>query len=250
MSEDSRDKTVLVVEDDAATRNALTFFLEGEGYTVCGVENGQEALDHLRRNALPNVVLLDLTMPVMGGCEFLRLQKQDPALASIPVIVLSADGEVAGMPELFGDVGCVQKPVDADLLLAAIRRFTAFPKPRVLVVEDERAVLQMLDVALRHYGFRVTLAASGEEAVELYRQNHGKIDVVLLDVQMPGMDGPATLAALQKINAGVRCCFMSGHTGRYSEKELLSMGAAHVLPKPFVSLSLLTRLLWDVVCPR
>src|SRR5581483_9411212 len=136
----------------------------------------------------------------------------------IPVIVLSADGEVAGMPELFGDVGCVQKPVDADLLLAAIRRFTAFPKPRVLVVEDERAVLQMLDVALRHYGFRVTLAASGEEAVELYRQNHGKIDVVLLDVQMPGMDGPATLAALQKINAGVRCCFMSGHTGRYSEK--------------------------------
>jgi hypothetical protein len=57
-------------------------------------------------------------------------------------------------------------------------------------------------------------------------------------------------AAVQTINPEVQCCFMSGHTGKYSGEELLDMGAAHVLPKPFVSLSLLIRMLWDMVDAR
>ena len=107
----------------------------------------------------------------------------------------------------------------------------------------------MLDSTLRHYGFVVWLATSGREAVELYREHHRSIALVLLDVQMPGMDGPATLAAIQAINPEVQCCFMSGHTGKYSAAELLNMGAAHVVPKPFVSLSLLARLLGDMADP-
>lgn len=63
---------------------------------------------------------------------------------------------------------------------------------------------------------------------------------------MPGLDGPATLAALKAINPCLRCCFMSGGTGRYAPEDLLLLGAAHVIMKPFVSLSLLCRLLWDV----
>jgi CheY-like chemotaxis protein len=108
----------------------------------------------------------------------------------------------------------------------------------------------MLDLALMHYGFCVKLAASGAEAVELYREHHQSIAVVLLDVQLSGMDGPATLAAIQTINPAVQCCFMSGHTGKYSAMDLLAMGAAHVLPKPFVSLSLLSRLLGEMAGAR
>jgi len=70
---------------------------------------------------------------------------------------------------------------------------------------------------------------------------------VLLDVQMPDLDGPDTLAALQKINPGVRFCFISGNTGKYHTEQLWAMGAAHVLQKPFASLSLLARLLWRLV---
>jgi len=56
---------------------------------------------------------------------------------------------------------------------------------------------------------------------------------VLLDVRMPEMDGPQTLAALRSINPEVRCCFMSGHTGDYSAEQLLELGASHVFQKPF-----------------
>jgi DNA-binding response OmpR family regulator len=105
----------------------------------------------------------------------------------------------------------------------------------------------MLDLALQSYGFVVRLATTGRDAVELYRENHHSIAMVLLDVQMSGLDGPGTLAAIQTINPTVQCCFMSGHTGKYSTKELLDMGAAHVVSKPFVSLSLFARLLWGMV---
>lgn len=119
-------------------------------------------------------------------------------------------------------------------------------KSEILVVEDEDAIRRMLAVALEHYGFTVRLAGSGPEAVKLYQQHQSNIAVVLLDVQMDGMDGPGTLAALQKINPAIRCCFMSGHTGKYTSGQLREMGAVHVLPKPFRSLDELARTLRDV----
>jgi CheY-like chemotaxis protein len=103
----------------------------------------------------------------------------------------------------------------------------------VLVADDEPAVLRLLDVALRQHGFAVRRAGGGEAAVELYRRHRATIDVVLLDVQMPGLDGPGALAALRAIDPAVRCVFMSGHTGRYAVEELLATGASCVLAKPF-----------------
>jgi PleD family two-component response regulator len=98
----------------------------------------------------------------------------DPALASNPVLVLAT-----GAGDLLGDVE--QKPV-------------------ILVVDDVVAIGVMLDLALSQGGFAVKLATTGHEAIELYRKHHDEIALVLMDVQMPGMDGLATLATLQPIN--------------------------------------------------
>jgi CheY-like chemotaxis protein len=117
--------------------------------------------------------------------------------------------------------------------------------PAVLIVEDERAILTLLDLALTQHGFRVILAASGAEAVDLYRQHREAVAVVLMDVQMPGLDGPKTLEALQQINPEVRCCFMSGHAGKYNDAELRAGGASFI-DKPF-SLAGLFELLTSLV---
>ncbi len=242
-------KNVLVVEDDQANREALTLFLQGEGYGVTVAKDSHEALDRLEDGPSPDVILLDLMMPGIDGWEFRKRQRKDPALAPIPVIFLDGVGDSDNKVDPLDDVGYVQKPIDADVLLAAIQRFTARRRPEILVVEDEEGVRLLLDLALRHYGFTVRLAACGQEAVELYQRHYQSIALALLDVQMPGLDGPATLAALKTINPDLPCCFMSGHTGKYTTEELLDMGAVHVLPKPFASLSLFTRLLWDMVDP-
>jgi CheY-like chemotaxis protein len=244
---DPSDKNILVVQDDNATRDALMVFLEGKRHTVTAVKNGKEALYYLRNHPSPDLILLDPTIPVLEGFDFRQEQQRDPGLAGIRVILMPCVGEGANQTGCLDGVGHAEKPFAGDILLAAIQRSPVHEKPVVLVVEDDKAVGMMLDLALRDYGFVVRLAASGSEAVELYREHHQSIALVLMDVQMLGMDGPATLAAIQTVNPEVPCCFMSGHTGKYSTKELLDMGAAHVLSKPFVSLSQLTRLLWDIV---
>jgi CheY-like chemotaxis protein len=105
--------------------------------------------------------------------------------------------------------------------------------PGILVVDDEPAIRTLLQAALPRYGFQVFLAASGQEALAIYRDHRTEIAAVLLDVQMPGLDGPQTLRTLQAIDPQIRCCFMSGNLGDYGEEELLDLGAALVIPKPF-----------------
>jgi CheY-like chemotaxis protein len=76
--------------------------------------------------------------------------------------------------------------------------------PIVLLVDNDLYVRQALAVMLKRLGCEVWLASSGPEALELYRQHPGSIDMVLLDVRMPGMSGPATLDALRQFNPRVR----------------------------------------------
>src|SRR5262249_54197572 len=102
----------------------------------------------------------------------------------------------------------------------------------VLVVDDEGSVRGVLDIGLRHYGFALWLAADAADALALYQRHREFIDVVLLDVRMPGLDGPRTLAALRQLDPQVRCCFRSGSLGGYTEEELRYLSSAAVLSKP------------------
>jgi CheY-like chemotaxis protein len=106
-------------------------------------------------------------------------------------------------------------------------------KPGVLVVDDEHLVRIMVQLALERNNFDVWLASSGREAIHLYRKHRDRIDVVLLDVCMTGLDGPQTLDALRELNPKVLACFMSSDTARYESDELRQRGTAHVIAKPF-----------------
>ena len=110
---------------------------------------------------------------------------------------------------------------------------TSASSPGILIADDESAILDFLRRGLGLYGFTVWTAKNGKEAIEIYKANRQDIAAVLLDVLMPDQDGPSTLGLLRTIDPDVRCCFMSGDLGRYTQDELLAGGAAHVLFKPF-----------------
>ena len=88
---------MLVVEDDGAIRGSLHEILAGEGIPMRSTANGQEALDLIAAQGRPALILLDLMMPVMDGATFLEHQRADPALAEIPVVIMTASqrGELA-----------------------------------------------------------------------------------------------------------------------------------------------------------
>jgi anti-sigma B factor antagonist len=102
-----------------------------------------------------------------------------------------------------------------------------------LVVDDDAAVLSVLGARLRIEGFKVWSAGHGRQAIELCQRHLGEIALVLLDVLMPGMDGPHTLTALQETSPAVRCAFMADNPIPYTEEALLEMGAVRVFRKPF-----------------
>ncbi|WP_437680825.1 response regulator [Sorangium sp. So ce131] len=113
-------RRILIVDDDAAIRRTLGELLEEEGYAVASAANGREALDCLRDDPTFALVLLDLMMPVMDGFQFRAEQKSDPALASLPVVVMTARG---GMDRAgFDAEAVVSKPFDLLLLMGAIER--------------------------------------------------------------------------------------------------------------------------------
>lgn len=105
--------------------------------------------------------------------------------------------------------------------------------PGILVVDDDTAARDLLNIVLREQGFAVWLAGDGYHALKKYRDHHDDIDLVLLDVQMPRLDGPQTLAILQHFNPQVRCWFMTGDLGRYTEEDLMERGAERIIHKPF-----------------
>src|SRR3712207_5422385 len=88
-------KSILLVEDDSDVREALAYLLSDQGYDVACAEDGQQALSYLHAGYKPGVILLDIMMPRMNGYEFRAAQKREPEIASIPVIVLSAAGNVS-----------------------------------------------------------------------------------------------------------------------------------------------------------
>lgn len=123
---------------------------------------------------------------------------------------------------------------------------TASHRAEVLIVDDNQVIRTILELFLRRLGFTIRSASSGQEAVTRYRERQESRPVVLLDVQMPGMDGPATLAALQQIDPEVKCCFMSGDTGRYTAEELLCLGAVQFFHKPFTDWDFLEQTLSEI----
>jgi CheY-like chemotaxis protein len=112
----SSPRHVLVVEDHADSREMLVEYLELEGYRVDVATNGLEALACLREGPRPDVVLLDLMMPVMNGEDFLRHVRQDPALDPVPVIIVTASGRTP----LPGTQGILKKPFEISDLFATV----------------------------------------------------------------------------------------------------------------------------------
>lgn len=117
---------VLIVEDDDDIRETLIEVLEDNGFEPSAAANGAEALLLLRgSDSKPDVILLDMMMPVLDGWGFRSAQLADPALSEIPVIVLTAHASIEETARTLGATGFLRKPVRLDPLLDAIRRHAA-----------------------------------------------------------------------------------------------------------------------------
>jgi CheY-like chemotaxis protein len=103
----------------------------------------------------------------------------------------------------------------------------------VLVVDDQEMVRKALRTALEMLGHEVLLASDGVQAIDIFRERHAQIRVVVLDVSMPNLDGRGALRELRQIDPHVRVLITTGYAPSEDVRTLLSLGATAVLEKPF-----------------
>lgn len=124
---DSGIKKILTVDDDEDLRNSLTSLLELEGFESVWAKNGQVALEYLKRvpdAELPDLVLLDYMMPVMNGADFHQGLRLDPRLAEIPVVMMTANGNLINVMEKVESAGAfMAKPMDYDTVVKMVKHF-------------------------------------------------------------------------------------------------------------------------------
>jgi CheY-like chemotaxis protein len=124
---------VLVVEDDAAIRDELADVLRENGYDVLAAENGVDALGRLAPGGPPSLIVLDLMMPIMDGWGFRAEQLKLPAIAQIPIVVITGGNDAEQEAALLGAIGYLVKPFKWEALLRVVDtccRKGASPRPR------------------------------------------------------------------------------------------------------------------------
>jgi CheY-like chemotaxis protein len=246
--------TALVADDDAEFRAVLVDFLRAEGFDVAEAANGLETLLHVKRHG-PRVVVLDVHMPRLGGLDALRrIRAWDP---SITVLVVSGmpDDELRRQADLLGAAGFFAKPLDFTRLLEVIRGQmpqapavpNAGPAParspdeaptrpspaagRVLVVDDDAEIRASVADLLRDAGYLVQEAADGAAAIRAVVTTAP--DLVLLDIEMPGLSGVEALRTIRAVAPAARVVMLTGNSDSELARSALAFGAFDYIPKPF-----------------
>jgi CheY-like chemotaxis protein/signal transduction histidine kinase len=220
--------TILVVDDDPLIHQLLSGELEKEGFTVLLAHDGVEALS-IARARRPSAIVLDVLLPKVSGWSVLTAIKSDPALAGIPVILISVEEQRARGFSL-GACEYLVKPFEAEQLVGIVSRLMHPGPGDILVVDDDAAMRELVCRNLQRAGFSTMEARDGDDALLRARMN--KPSLVILDLVMPGgIDGFEVLRRLRADDPALRTVVLTGKSLTPDEEAMLRVGMTAVLHK-------------------
>lgn len=245
-------RRVLIATDDAELRGTIANYLGRHGFETVEAGNGLETLLRVERGK-PDVVLLDLVMPRLAGLDALaRIRRFDPGIFVV-VVTGANDPELRQRSLALGAATVLTKPLELPGLLMALDgpcavrsedapdgepppHSAAPPGPadtsegQVLIVDDDPDVSAVIEEFLRYHGYRTRSVPDGASA--LHAVIDDAPDVILLDIEMPGLGGVEALLGLRSLAARTRIIMVSGSMSLESSQRALALGAFDYVPKP------------------
>jgi CheY-like chemotaxis protein len=233
---------ILIIDDDRNIAVVLAHLLRSAGFRAETASGALEGVGVARKDR-PDLILMDMMMPGLGGITATRMIKDAPELVGIPVILISAVPEDEARRQMSdsGAVDFIAKPFYRDGLLGVVRRWLPEErmeagKPRddtrVLVVDDDPQVTKFLAAALRNLGLSAWEAHDAKEALRLARTLLPGL--IITDVHMPGIEGPDFCVQLKSSSATrhISVIFISGDTTEETRQVSGSSGGIAYFDKP------------------
>ena len=250
---------LLIVDDNATVRELLTRHCQELGWQVWSADGSQSALAMLRRLACANappqldLLLLDAGLPDIDGVSLLTQAHADATLRLPPTIMMAADHQTEELIPIADSLhidAVLSKPATPARLLAAVTAVrtctashSALPRHtplsgrlagmRLLLVEDNEINQEMAQYILLHAGARVDIAANGRIAVDLLGERPDRYDAVLMDLQMPVMNGYEATAALRAMGlTALPIIAMTANAMDEDRQMAIEAGVDAHVPKP------------------
>jgi signal transduction histidine kinase/CheY-like chemotaxis protein len=185
-------KCILVVDDDEATLDLMTRWLEPLGYRVVVALDGETGLRLVRQHR-PSLILLDAWLPGRSGYDILSELRKDPDVGNTPVILVTVDDDRArGLA--CGASDYLRKPVSEETLAAVLGVYDHGCSGEVLVIEDDDDAADLIKRCLEQVGFSTQRASNGREGLEMAAAKKPK--AIVLDIRLPELDGFAVIEGL------------------------------------------------------
>jgi len=247
MRANSSNIKLLLVDDEEEFLMSSSKALNRRGFDVSVALNGVTALEILEKNEF-DAIILDVRMPDIDGLEvFRQIRRMRPEM---PAILLTGhtSTEDAFQASRDGIADYLSKPIDMDELARSIHKAiertrkrleennradgpTGFEEIiRVMLIDDEADFLDAMKRILQRRGMDVTTAQSGEEALALLKESI--VDIGILDIKMPGMDGLEVLRRIKKGFPSVEVILLTGHPSIESATQGIKLGASEYIKKP------------------
>ena len=247
MQENNKKSRVLLVDDEEDFLTASSQALHRRGLEIDIAPNGVTALEMVDKTQY-DVVVLDVKMPDIDGIEVFRIIREK--YPDLPVILLTGHSSIddAFQTSKDGIADYLPKPIDMDDMAARIhevvKEYDQRSKPdteppvtldssqtvRVMLIDDEVEFLNSMKRILERRNMEVITAECGELGLKLLKEC--LIDVVVLDVKMPGMDGLEVLRLIRRDYPSIQVIMLTGHPSLDAAMEAIKLGAHEYLKKP------------------
>jgi CheY-like chemotaxis protein len=252
--------SVLIVEDDAMQRDTICALISQPGVRVVAVESGSQALQALH-SAPFDCMVFDLNLPDIDGCDLLEIMAREERLRGLPVVIHTAaevsEEQAARLQPLVRAIVVKDARSPARLLEATSRVLglgsdgdcmpdrpapTGIDQPegasglsgrQVLIIDDDLRNIFALSSVLERHQMNVLFAENGREGIEVLESSAG-VDIVLMDVMMPEMDGYDTTRAIRRIERfdGLPIIMLTAKAMKGDREKCLAAGASDYITKP------------------
>ncbi|MBC8218831.1 MAG: response regulator [Planctomycetes bacterium] len=223
-----KSEKILIVDDEENMRRTLADILIDEGYSVSTAATGEEAVE-LCSKVPHDTILMDVRMPGIDGVEaFRQIRRHKEGVRVILMSAYSIDAlREAALDE--GAIAFLSKPLDLEKVISLIGEVK---DTTILVVEDDEHTADLLGANLKEQGYRVTIAKSSHDALELVEQI--RFDLIFLDANLPSMNGLELYLAIKKVTPTAVAIMISGMEKEFEEiaKEAVRRNAYTIVRKP------------------